>query len=82
MALAQDPVGKHLGDVGHEFGATGRLRRTGWFDAVAMRRAIQINSLSGICLATRRSRWPRRTKNLYWLQDERWFYPRSFSNGC
>ncbi|MCL4113668.1 UNVERIFIED_CONTAM: hypothetical protein GTU68_067375 [Idotea baltica] len=47
----QDPVGKHLGDVGHEFGATtGRLRRTGWFDAVAMRRAIQINSLSGMCL--------------------------------
>ena len=47
----QDPVGKHLGDVGQEFGATtGRLRRTGWFDAVAMRRAIQINSLSGMCL--------------------------------
>jgi adenylosuccinate synthase len=47
----QDPVGKHLGDVGHEFGATtGRLRRTGWFDAVAMRRAIQINSISGLCL--------------------------------
>ncbi|WP_027695397.1 adenylosuccinate synthase [Vibrio litoralis] len=47
----QDPVGKHLGTVGNEFGATtGRLRRTGWFDAVAMRRAIQINSLSGFCL--------------------------------
>ncbi len=47
----QDPVGKHLGTVGHEFGATtGRLRRTGWFDAVAMRRAIQINSVSGFCL--------------------------------
>ncbi|UAB70079.1 adenylosuccinate synthase [Vibrio sp. SCSIO 43132] len=47
----QDPVGKHLGDVGHEFGATtGRLRRTGWFDAVAMRRAIQINSITGFCL--------------------------------
>jgi adenylosuccinate synthase len=47
----QDPVGKHLGDVGHEFGATtGRLRRTGWFDAVAMRRAVQINSVSGFCL--------------------------------
>jgi adenylosuccinate synthase len=47
----QDPIGKHLGTVGHEFGATtGRLRRTGWFDAVAMRRAIQINSLSGFCL--------------------------------
>ena len=47
----QDPVGKHLGTVGHEFGATtGRLRRCGWFDAVAMRRAIQINSISGFCL--------------------------------
>ncbi len=47
----QDPVGKHLGTKGHEFGATtGRLRRTGWFDAVAMRRAIQINSVTGFCL--------------------------------
>ncbi|NLS14680.1 adenylosuccinate synthase [Vibrio sp. SM6] len=47
----QDPVGKHLGTVGHEFGATtGRLRRTGWFDAVAMRRAIQLNSVTGFCL--------------------------------
>ena len=47
----QDPVGKHLGDKGHEFGATtGRLRRTGWFDAVAMRRAVQINSITGFCL--------------------------------
>ncbi|MFA0698106.1 adenylosuccinate synthetase, partial [Vibrio sp. 10N.222.49.C9] len=36
---------------GHEFGATtGRLRRTGWFDAVAMRRAVQINSVTGFCL--------------------------------
>ncbi|WP_111979902.1 adenylosuccinate synthase [Algibacillus agarilyticus] len=49
--LKQDPVGKHLGDKGHEFGATtGRLRRTGWFDAVAMRRAIQLNSITGFCL--------------------------------
>ena len=47
----QDPIGKHLGTVGNEFGATtGRLRRTGWFDAVAMRRAVQINSISGFCL--------------------------------
>ncbi|WAJ69920.1 adenylosuccinate synthase [Catenovulum adriaticum] len=47
----QDPVGKHLGDKGHEFGATtGRLRRTGWLDAVAMRRAVQINSITGFCL--------------------------------
>lgn len=44
-------VGEHLGVVGHEFGATtGRKRRTGWFDAVAMRRAVQINSISGLCL--------------------------------
>jgi adenylosuccinate synthase len=44
-------VGDHLGTKGHEFGATtGRKRRTGWFDAVAMRRAIQINSITGFCL--------------------------------
>jgi adenylosuccinate synthase len=36
---------------GHEFGATtGRSRRCGWFDAVALRHAVQINSVSGICL--------------------------------
>lgn len=44
-------VGQHLGVKGHEFGATtGRKRRTGWFDAVAARRAVQINSVSGFCL--------------------------------
>ncbi|MCC2617212.1 adenylosuccinate synthase [Aestuariibacter halophilus] len=44
-------VGQHLGEKGHEFGATtGRKRRTGWFDAVAMKRAVQINSISGFCL--------------------------------
>ncbi len=44
-------VGQHLGVKGHEFGATtGRKRRTGWLDAVAMRRAVQINSVSGFCL--------------------------------
>ncbi|CUS47517.1 MAG: adenylosuccinate synthase PurA [Idiomarinaceae bacterium HL-53] len=44
-------VGEYLGVKGHEFGATtGRKRRTGWFDAVAMRRAVQINSISGLCL--------------------------------
>jgi adenylosuccinate synthase len=44
-------VGQHLGEKGHEFGATtGRKRRTGWIDAVAMRRAVQINSISGFCL--------------------------------
>lgn len=46
-----DEVGEHLGVKGHEFGATtGRKRRCGWFDAVAMRRAVQINSISGFCL--------------------------------
>ncbi len=44
-------VGKHLGEKGHEFGATtGRERRCGWFDAVAVRRAVQLNSVSGMCL--------------------------------
>lgn len=46
-----DDAGKHLGTVGHEFGATtGRLRRTGWFDAVAIKRAVQLNSITGFCL--------------------------------
>ncbi len=46
-----DEYGEHLGVVGHEFGATtGRKRRTGWFDAVSMRKSVQMNSLSGICL--------------------------------
>jgi adenylosuccinate synthase len=44
-------VGQHLGVKGHEFGATtGRKRRTGWFDAVAIKRAVQINSITGFCL--------------------------------
>ncbi|RCU51513.1 adenylosuccinate synthase [Corallincola holothuriorum] len=44
-------VGNHLGTKGHEFGATtGRQRRCGWFDAVVMRRAVQINSITGLCL--------------------------------
>ncbi len=46
-----DDVGAHLAKVGHEFGATtGRARRCGWFDAEALRRAVVLNSLSGICL--------------------------------
>jgi adenylosuccinate synthase len=44
-------VGKHLSSRGHEFGATtGRARRCGWFDVVALKRAAYINSLSGLCL--------------------------------
>ena len=46
-----DANGDHLGTVGNEFGATtGRKRRTGWFDAVSMRKSAKMNSLSGICL--------------------------------
>ena len=46
-----DQVGEHLAKKGHEFGATtGRARRCGWFDAVALRQAVRINSISGICL--------------------------------
>ena len=44
-------IGKYLGEKGHEFGTTtGRERRCGWFDAVALRRAVRINSITGICL--------------------------------
>ena len=46
-----DDIGQHLAVKGNEVGATtGRDRRCGWFDAVAVRRAVQINSVSGICL--------------------------------
>ncbi|MGK0441035.1 MAG: adenylosuccinate synthase [Pseudohongiellaceae bacterium] len=46
-----DDVGKHLAEKGHEFGSTtGRARRCGWFDAMALRQAVRINSLSGLCL--------------------------------
>jgi adenylosuccinate synthase len=46
-----DEVGKHLASKGNEFGATtGRPRRCGWFDAMALRQAVRINSVSGLCL--------------------------------
>lgn len=46
-----DNVGKHLAKRGNEFGATtGRPRRCGWFDAIAMKRSIQINGISGLCV--------------------------------
>ena len=44
-------VGKHLSSVGHEFGTvTGRARRCGWFDAALLKRSVQINGVSGMCL--------------------------------
>lgn len=46
-----DDTGAQLAKRGHEVGATtGRARRCGWFDAVSLRRACQVNSVSGLCL--------------------------------
>jgi len=46
-----DAMGEHLSRVGHEFGAvTGRPRRCGWFDAVALKRSIMHNSVSSLCI--------------------------------
>lgn len=46
-----DDVGNHLGEKGHEFGATtGRQRRCGWLDTVALRRSLDINSVTGMCI--------------------------------
>jgi adenylosuccinate synthase len=46
-----DGYGEHLSRVGHEFGSvTGRRRRCGWFDSVALRRAIVHSSVSGLCI--------------------------------
>ena len=46
-----DDIGARLAERGHEFGSTtGRARRCGWFDAVILRRAIEINSITGLCL--------------------------------
>jgi adenylosuccinate synthase len=46
-----DEMGEHLAKRGHEFGSTtGRPRRCGWFDAVALRRANQLNSVTGLCI--------------------------------
>ncbi|MDP3562748.1 MAG: adenylosuccinate synthase [Legionellaceae bacterium] len=47
----QDDIGKRLAERGNEFGAvTGRPRRCGWFDAVLLKRSIELNSISGLCL--------------------------------
>jgi adenylosuccinate synthase len=46
-----DATGDYLVERGHEFGSTtGRRRRCGWFDAVALRRSIVNNSVSGLCV--------------------------------
>jgi len=46
-----DACGKHMGEKGHEFGATtGRKRRCGWLDMVSLNRSLKINSVSGLCI--------------------------------
>jgi len=46
-----DETGKYLGTKGHEFGATtGRQRRCGWLDIVALNRSFKINSVTGLCI--------------------------------
>ncbi|MBY0265204.1 MAG: adenylosuccinate synthase [Burkholderiales bacterium] len=47
----EDDIGKQIATRGNEFGATtGRPRRCGWFDAAALKRSIQINGVSGLCV--------------------------------
>ena len=46
-----DESGEHLSRVGHEFGSvTGRRRRCGWFDSVALKRSIVNSSVTGLCI--------------------------------
>jgi adenylosuccinate synthase len=46
-----DETGRQIATRGNEFGATtGRPRRCGWFDAAALKRSIQINGVSGLCV--------------------------------
>ena len=46
-----DAVGEELRRRGNEFGSvTGRPRRCGWFDAAALRRSVQINGVTGLCI--------------------------------
>ena len=47
----EDDYGKHMAKVGVKFGATtGRPRRCGWLDLVALRKAVNINSISHLCI--------------------------------
>lgn len=46
-----DDMGEYLAKRGNEFGSTtGRPRRCGWFDAIALRRSMQISGVSGLCM--------------------------------
>jgi adenylosuccinate synthase len=47
----EDDIGRQIAERGNEVGATtGRPRRCGWFDAAALKRSIQINGVSGLCV--------------------------------
>ena len=47
----EDDTGRYIQTNGHEFGATtGRPRRCGWFDGAALRRAVEINGLTGLAV--------------------------------
>src|SRR5690606_31626042 len=47
----EDEVGEHLRVRGNEYGSvTGRPRRCGWFDAAGLRRVVQLNGISGLCI--------------------------------
>ena len=47
----RDEVGDQMVERGHEFGTnTGRRRRCGWFDAVLLRQAVRLNSLSEVAI--------------------------------
>jgi adenylosuccinate synthase len=47
----EDEIGRQIAARGNEVGATtGRPRRCGWFDAAALKRSIQINGVSGLCV--------------------------------
>lgn len=46
-----DDTGSHLAKVGNEFGSvTGRPRRCGWIDLVALRKSIRINGITGLAI--------------------------------
>jgi len=46
-----DDTGERLRQRGQEFGSvTGRPRRCGWFDAAALRRSVQLNGITGLCV--------------------------------
>ncbi len=46
-----DDIGKGLASRGNEFGSvTGRPRRCGWLDAVMLKRSVELNSVTGLCV--------------------------------